>query len=174
MDVRYLKKLIQIVECSGISELEIEDGGSKVRIVKSAQAGHGAHAVPVAAAMPFYLPAPSANPGAAAASAREQAPAVADGKQEDSKLWRSAPRWSGTFYRAPSPGSDPFVEVGDRVAVGQTLCILEAMKIMNEIESEVAGMVRKICVENGQPVEFGQRLFLVEPAVELAECSRRS
>lgn len=152
MDVRYLRKLIQIVETSGISELEIEDGGTKVRISKGQPVF--AHAqVPV-----------HALPQAPVPQAPEQPRPVAVEKKEDLNLLEVASPMVGTFYRASRPGAEPYVKVGDQVKVGQTLCILEAMKIMNELESEVAGTIREICVENGQPVEFGQRLFLVEPA----------
>ncbi|MCE5273225.1 acetyl-CoA carboxylase biotin carboxyl carrier protein [bacterium] len=152
MDVRYLKKLIQLVETSGISELEIEDGGTKVRIGKGQVAGVPYQAV-LPAAQPVY-------PAAAQLVAVEKA---AELKEEKNLLEVRSPM-VGTFYRSPRPGANTYVNVGDRVEVGQTLCILEAMKIMNELESEVAGVVREICVENGQPVEFGQRLFLVDPA----------
>ena len=157
MDVRYLKKLIQIVESSGISELEIEDGGSKVRISKSQPIFTHAPALVHSLAHSAHSP----NPETAPPPAAEKAPAE---KKEDRNLVEVASPMVGTFYRASRPGVDPYVDVGEKVEVGQILCILEAMKIMNELESEVAGIIREVCVENGQPVEFGQRLFLVEPA----------
>lgn len=147
MDVRYLKKLIKVVEDSQISELEIEDQGSRVKIVKNP---------PYSAQPVVHLPAP----GAPAPSAQ---PAESTEKEVDSNLNEVTSPMVGTFYRSPSPGSPPFVQVGDRVKLGQTLCILEAMKLMNELECEVSGIVREICVENTEPVEFGTRLFLIEP-----------
>ncbi len=156
MDVRYLKKLIQLVESSGISELEIEDGGTKVRIGKG-PVMTGSFQPVIQAAQPVYHSAAADS----AAHSREEKPAE---KKEEKNLLEVRSPMVGTFYRAPRPGANPYINVGDRVEVGQTLCILEAMKIMNELESEVAGIVREICVENGQPVEFGQRLFLVDPA----------
>jgi len=156
MDVRYLKKLIQLVESSGISELEIGDGGTKVRIGKG-PVMTGSFQPVIQAAQPVYHSAAADS----AAHSREEKPAE---KKEEKNLLEVRSPMVGTFYRAPRPGANPYINVGDRVEVGQTLCILEAMKIMNELESEVAGIVREICVENGQPVEFGQRLFLVDPA----------
>lgn len=154
MDVRYLKKLIKVVEESEISELEIEDQGSRVKIVKNLSGTH-----PVVHAPHVVHPAP--HPAPAAPMAPEQQ--AAEPEAEKSSLVEVTSPMVGTFYRAPSPGADPFVEVGDRVKLGQTLCILEAMKLMNELECEVAGVVREICVENAQPIEYGTRLFLIEP-----------
>ncbi len=153
MDVRYLKKLIKVVEDSEISELEIEEQGNRVKIVKTLP--HSAHPV-------MHLPAHGAPVAQSAASAAAEAAAAAE-KEADSKLKEITSPMVGTFYRAPSPGAAAFVEVGDRVKLGQTMCILEAMKLMNELECEVAGVVREVCVENADPVEFGTRLFLIEP-----------
>jgi len=159
MDVRHLKRLIRLVEQSEINELEIEDSGTRVKIVKSGQISlpqiPAQNPVPAAA-----LPAESAAtaPGARPSPETSESEAV-----DESKLVVVTSPMVGTFYRAPSPGAPPFTEVGERVSVGQTLCILEAMKLMNELQCETAGVIREICVENGQPVEFGQRLFLVEP-----------
>ena len=155
MDVRYLKKLIKVVEESEISELEIEDQGGRVKIVKTPSHGHAmVHMAPSAPTLPQPAPQAPAAGGETAAAAPEKIP---------SNLSEVASPMVGTFYRAPSPGAKPFVEVGERVKLGQTLCILEAMKLMNELECEVAGVVREICVENGQPVEYGTRLFLIDP-----------
>jgi acetyl-CoA carboxylase biotin carboxyl carrier protein len=153
MDVRYLKKLIQMVEQSGISELELEDGGTKIRISKS-QPPVAVHQM-VSHGGPF----PSAPQSAAVPAESAKLPE----KKEESKLIEVASPMVGTYYGAPKPGAAPFVKVGDRIQVGQTLCILEAMKIMNELESEVSGVIREVCIKDAQPVEFGQRLFLVEP-----------
>ena len=144
-----LRRLIELVQQTGIGELEVTTGGRTVRI--AAQPG-GVPATTVAAPAPAPAPAPAAAPGGAPA-----APAAGE-----ASLVITSPM-VGTFYRAPAPDADPYVEVGDTVSVGQTVCIVEAMKLMNEIESEVKGRVVKILVENAQPVEYGQKLFLVEP-----------
>ncbi len=140
MDLRKLKTLIELVESSGIAELEIEEGEERVRITRSVGAP------PAPTVMPLTLPAGSAPPPPPAVPA---APVEAEGHLVKSPM-------VGTFYRSTSPGTKPFVEVGDSVQVGDTLCIIEAMKLMNEIESDKAGIVKQVLVENGQPVEFGQ------------------
>ena len=149
MDLRKLKKLIDLVQESGISELEVTEGEEKVRIAKQLTAAPVAHQV--------YAPAPmAAAPAAAtsAASAPTAAPAQPAGHEVKSPM-------VGTFYRASSPEAKAFVEVGDSVKEGQTLCIIEAMKLLNEIESDATGVVKAILVENGQPVEFGEPLFII-------------
>jgi acetyl-CoA carboxylase biotin carboxyl carrier protein len=149
MDLRKLKTLIDLVGDSDIAELEITEGEDKVRIVKASQA-------PVMAPPATYMAAPV--PAAAAPSAPAQAPAqptVAEGDVVKSPM-------VGTFYRAPSPGASPFVEVGQTVKEGQPLCIIEAMKLLNEIEADKSGVVKQILVENGDAVEFGQSLFVIE------------
>ena len=154
MDLRKLKTLIDLVAESGISELEVTEENDKVRIVNKVQTV--AVAAPVAAAsVVAAAPAPVAAPVAAPAAA--PAPA-AEAKVEGTQV---ASPMVGTFYRAPSPGAAPFVSVGDKVTAGQTLCIIEAMKLLNEIEAETSGTIKEICVENGQPVEFGQTLFII-------------
>jgi acetyl-CoA carboxylase biotin carboxyl carrier protein len=148
MDLRKLKTLIDLVETSGIAELEIQEGEERVRITRAP-----AHAPqPVMFQAPAQLPAAItvANPPAAEAPPA----AVEEGHTVKSPM-------VGTFYRAASPGAPAFVEVGDNIAQGDTLCIVEAMKLMNEIEADAAGIVKAILVENGQPVEFGQPLFLL-------------
>ena len=145
-----LRQLIKLVQRTGIGELEIESGGRSVRI--SAQAGSGGSWV---AASPGPAPA-AATAGAPAAAPAPVAEPVSNHKAITSPM-------VGTFYRSPAPDADPFVEVGDIVEVGQTVCIIEAMKLMNEIEAEVKGRVVQILSDNSQPVEFGQKLFLVEP-----------
>ncbi len=145
MDLRKLKKLIDLVEESGIAELEITEGEEKVRISRAFHPNH------MPAAQPMYsLPIPTA----AAAPAPAAEPAVVEGHVVKSPM-------VGTFYRAASPDSKPFVEVGQMVGTGDTLCIIEAMKLLNEIESDHAGTVKAILVENGQPVEYGEPLFIV-------------
>lgn len=145
MDLRKLKKLIDLVQESGIGELEITEGEEKVRIVRS-----GAHA---------QLAAP-----ATAQAAPAEAPAVAvaaePGPPPPQEHVVKAPM-VGTFYRAPSPDAKAFVEVGQNVKEGQTICVIEAMKLMNEIEADATGVIRAIMVENGQPVEYGQPLFII-------------
>ena len=150
MDLRKLKTLIDLVSESGISELEVTEENDKVRIVNKVQTVTVTSA-PVVAAAP--APAPAAPAAAPAAPAAAEEPAVT-GTPVTSPM-------VGTFYRAPNPGAEPFVKVGDRVEVGQTLGIIEAMKLLNEIEAETAGVIKEICVENAQPVEFGQPLFII-------------
>ncbi|HIV70760.1 MAG TPA: acetyl-CoA carboxylase biotin carboxyl carrier protein [Candidatus Aquabacterium excrementipullorum] len=149
MDLRKLKTLIDLVSESNVSELEITEADGKVRIVK-------AGAAPVAVAMPLV----QAQPVAAAQPAAAAAAPVAEAPAETGHVVKSP--MVGTFYRASSPGAKAFAEVGDQVKEGQPVCIIEAMKIMNEIESDKAGTITKILVENGQPVEYGQPLFVVE------------
>src|SRR6185503_3810384 len=144
MDLRKLKKLIDLVQESGIGEIEITEGEEKVRISRQLAAQ------PMMMATPHMQP--MAMPGAPAAPAPAPEP---KGHALKSPM-------VGTFYRAPSPGAPPFVEIGQSVSKGQTLCIIEAMKLLNEIESDVAGTVKAILVENGQPVEYGQPLFLIK------------
>ena len=146
MDLRKLKTLIELVESSGIAELEIEEGEERVRITRAvASAGPASPPIlPAGAPVVAALPVPVAPPS----------PVEAEGHQVKSPM-------VGTFYRAASPGAKPFVEVGDSVQVGDTLCIIEAMKLMNEIESDQAGVVKQVLVENGQPVEFGQPLVVI-------------
>ena len=149
MDLRKLKKLIDLVQESGISELEITEGEEKVRIAK--QVGVAA---PAAYLAPTAAPGLAAAAGPAAAPAQGTAPALPEGEFIKSPM-------VGTFYRASSPGAKPLVEIGQSIAVGERLCIIEAMKLMNEIESELTGVVKAILVENGQPVEYGQPLFVI-------------
>ncbi|VVE44625.1 acetyl-CoA carboxylase biotin carboxyl carrier protein [Pandoraea anhela] len=152
MDLRKLKTLIDLVAESGISELEVTEGEGKVRIVK---APPQVIAAPVQMAMPAAMPQVAAQaPAATAAAAAPAAPAAPQGHIVTSPM-------VGTFYRAPSPGADPFAQVGDSVKEGQTLCIIEAMKLLNEIESDKAGVIKEILVENGQAVEYGQPLFVI-------------
>ena len=147
MDLRKLKKLIDLVQESGIAELELTEGEEKVRINRI---GAGA---PLMAA-PLYAPAPAPIPAAAAPAPEAPANALPDGHVVKSPM-------VGTFYRASSPGAKPFVEVGQSVNTGDTLCIIEAMKLLNEIEADHAGVVKAILVENGQPVEYGEPLFII-------------
>lgn len=149
MDLRKLKTLIELVESSGIAELEISEGEERVRITRTA-----------ASVLQTYAPAPqqpiitAAAPQTAASAAEPAKPAVAEGHVVKSPM-------VGTFYRSASPGSKAFVDVGQSVNSGDTLCIIEAMKLLNEIDSDQSGVIKAILVENGQPVEFGQPLFVI-------------
>ena len=150
MDLRKLKALIDLVEKSGIAELEITEGEEKVRIAKQ-----GGSAPAPSFQLHHASPAPAAAPAAPVAAPAE--PAVA-AEPEGHPV--KAPM-VGTFYRSGSPGSQPFVEVGQTVKAGDTLCIIEAMKLMNEIEADASGVIKAILVENGQPVEYGQPLVII-------------
>ena len=145
MDVRKVKKLIELVETSGIAELEIVEGEESVRIIRYSAAPIAAALAPVAAPQTTIIETP-------AASVTEN---VADQNTIDSPM-------VGTFYRASSPTATPFAEIGQKVAVGDTLCIIEAMKMLNEIEADKAGTIKTILVDNEQPVEFGEPLFVIE------------
>ena len=149
MDLRKLKKLIDLVQESGISELEVTEGEEKVKIVK--------HGAPSPAQQVVHVPAASAAPATPASTAAPATPpvdALPEGHVVNSPM-------VGTFYRAPSPEAKNFVELGQNVTEGDPLCIIEAMKLMNEIDSDAGGVVKAILVENGQPVEFGQPLFIL-------------
>ncbi len=152
MDLRKLKKLIDLVEESGIAELELTEGEEKVRIVK----GGGQ------TREPFYMvsgPAPTAAPAPIAASVPAAPPPQVTPAKPEGHIVKSP--MVGTFYRCPSPGATSFVEVGDTVKKGQTICIIEAMKLMNEIEADSDGVIKAALVENGQPVEYGEPLFVI-------------
>ncbi len=155
MDLRKLKTLIELVESSGIAELEIQEGEERVRITRSAPPGAAASTTNV------QLPqlGVSAGPGGAPSASPGMVEAPAAPVEPEGHLVKSP--MVGTFYRAASPGAKSFVEVGDSVQAGDTLCIIEAMKLMNEIESDKTGVVKQILVENGQPVEFGQPLVVI-------------
>ncbi len=148
MDIRKVKKLIELLEESGIAELEIREGEESVRISRYGQSPAPvmmqAHAAPAVAALSAAAPIPAPEAAATAPGHAVTSPMV------------------GTFYRSPSPGSKVFVEVGQRVNVGDILCIIEAMKMLNQIESDKAGVVTAILVENGEPVEYGEPLFVIE------------
>ena len=152
MDLRKLKKLIDLVEESGIAELELTEGEEKIRIVK----GGGQ------TREPFYMvsgpaPTPAPVPVAAAAPATLLPPAAPT--EPEGHVVKSP--MVGTYYRCPSPGAKSFVEVGDSVKKGQTICIIEAMKLMNEIEADKDGVIKAVLVENGQPVEYGEPLYII-------------
>jgi len=152
MDLRKLKKLIDLVQESGIGELEITEGEEKVKIVRGGQR---------AEVVPSGAPASAAAPGAAApAAAAQAAPTPESSPAPEGHVVKSP--MVGTFYRSPAPDAEPFVEIGDTVKAGQTICIIEAMKLMNEIEADQDGVIKAILVENGQPVEYGEPLIVFE------------
>lgn len=154
MDLRKLKTLIELVQESGIAELEITEGEERVRISRSVPGGQVM--MPTSAMMAAAPAAAQASAASAAAAAIPEVP-LEEGHVVKSPM-------VGTFYRSPSPGAPSFVDIGQTITAGQTLCIIEAMKLLNEIESEVAGIVKKVLLENGQPVEYGQPLFLIGQA----------
>jgi acetyl-CoA carboxylase biotin carboxyl carrier protein len=158
MDIRKIKKLIELLEESGIAEIEIKEGEEALRISRMPTGGFANQFAQMP--MPMALPsAPLAAPAQVAAA--QAAPAAPAGKAKPNEHVITAPM-VGTFYGAPSPGAKAFVEIGDEIKVGQVLCIIEAMKMMNQIESDKAGRVTSIMARNGDPVEFGQPLFVVE------------
>ncbi len=150
MDIRKVKKLIELLEESGIAEIEIQEGEESVRISRYPQHAPVAAPLPVAAVAPAAIPAP--EPAATTPAADSEA---IKGHVVKSPM-------VGAFYRAPSPGASAFVEVGQSVKVGDTLCIIEAMKLLNQIEADKSGVIKAILVENGQPVEYDQPLFIIE------------
>jgi acetyl-CoA carboxylase biotin carboxyl carrier protein len=150
MDIRKVKKLIELLQESDVAEIEIHEGEESVRISRTGPAPQTIYAAPAMMAAPAALPAPAAAAGSGAPPAEE-----IKGHTVNSPM-------VGTFYRAPSPGSKAFVEIGQSVAVGDVLCIIEAMKILNQIESDRAGTVKRILVENAEPVEYNQPLFLID------------
>lgn len=152
MDIRKIKKLIELVEESGITELEVSEEEGTVRISRAAPVT----AAPIQyAAAPVVAPAPVTQPAAASTAAEEAPAAEVNGHAVLSPM-------VGTFYRSPSPDASPFVEVGQTVKIGDALCIVEAMKMMNRIESDKAGVVKAILVDDGEAVEFNQKLFIIE------------
>lgn len=152
MDIRKIKKLIELVQESGIAELEITEGEESVRIASTS----------AVAPAPIAYAAPAAPAPVAAAPAAPAAPAAAEAGSDLPAGHQVRSPMVGSFYRAPAPGAKPFVEVGDTVNVGDTLCIIEAMKMMNQIEADKAGVVKAILAENGDPIEFDEPLFIIE------------
>jgi acetyl-CoA carboxylase biotin carboxyl carrier protein len=148
MDLRKLKKLIDLVEESGIAELEITEGEERVRIARVLAGGQ-----------PVYMNAPMPAPTVPVAAPVAAAPAEAAPAEPEGHVVRSP--MVGTFYRSASPGAKAFVEIGQSVSAGDTLCIIEAMKLLNEIEADQGGVIKAILVENGQPVEYGEPLFII-------------
>lgn len=165
IDFDFIERLISALDNSSVDSLEIERGGTRVRLAKTPPA----MAAPAHMAMPAPLTAapmapPAAPAGGGDAPAASGAPAAPDAPAANSNLVDITSPMVGTFYRAPAPDAPDYVEVGSRVSPGDTLCIIEAMKLMNELECEVSGKIVEVCIENAQPVEFGQVLFRVDPA----------
>ncbi len=157
MDIRKIKKLIELLDESGVAEIEIKEGEESVRISRQSSSAPPAYA-PMPAAMPAQIAAPAAAAAAPAAAPAAEAPAAApavSGHEVKSPM-------VGTYYASASPTSDPFVRQGQAVQEGDTLCIIEAMKMMNQIEADKSGTIKSIMVENGSPVEFDQVLFIIE------------
>ena len=153
MDIRKIKKLIELLEESGIAEIEIKEGEEAVRISRMPTSG-AVHMVPQVAHLPAAAPPPLAAPAL-------PAPESAAAKPKPNEHVITAPM-VGTFYASPSPGAKAFVEIGDEIKVGQVLCIIEAIKLMNQIEADKAGRITSVMAQNGDPVEFGQPLFVVD------------
>lgn len=152
MDLRKIKSLLDLVAESGVAEFEICEGPDRIRVINHPQTP--VQVVQTTAPAPVAVAAPAAPAPAAQPAAAEPAEPKVEGTPLTSPM-------VGTFYRAPSPGAKPFVEVGDTVKKGQTVCIIEAMKLLNEVEAETDGVVKEICVGNGQPVEYGQNLLII-------------
>lgn len=166
-DLNYIKKLLKVLESGDINEIEIEEEGTRVRVVKSKPQDT---ASPAPQVITYAAPPPVVQAPAAVTAAPTAPAAKSEDKKESSPVSESGKNLIevrspivGTFYRAPSPNADPYVSVGSQVGKGNVLCIIEAMKLMNEIECEFEGKITKIMVENAQPVEYNQVLFLIEP-----------
>ena len=159
MDIRKVKKLIELLDESGIAEIEITEGEESVRISRYSQ--HAPAATPSPAPPAAVISAPVESPPASATPVTAPAQAAAPAEAEEDGYEVTSPM-VGTYYAASSPGAAPYVQVGDRVSEGDTLCIIEAMKMMNQIETDVSGVVKSIRVQNGEPVEFGQTLFVID------------
>jgi acetyl-CoA carboxylase biotin carboxyl carrier protein len=158
VDLEFLQGLISAVDASGIDSLEISRGGTRIRIAKTPPPQAAVAHAPAAPPAPAPVHAHPSAPGHAPVPPTAAAAPVVDSRLADIKS-----PMVGTFYRSSSPDTPSYVEIGSRVAKGQTLCILEAMKLMNELQAEVAGVIREVCVENAEPVEYGQVLFRIEP-----------
>jgi len=162
MDLKLVENLLNMIAESDVDEVSIEEGDFKIKVKKKAEADQQAPAYPAMPQAAYPMPAAPQQPAQPQAQA-PQGQGQAEGGDEEKVSGQKVPSpIVGTFYRAPSPDADPFINVGDHVDEGQTLCIVEAMKIMNEIDAEFSGTVKKILVEDGQPVEYDQPLFIIE------------
>jgi acetyl-CoA carboxylase biotin carboxyl carrier protein len=158
IDLDFIERLIRVFDESGVDSLEIERGGSRIRLAKTPPAAAGPVVVAHEAAAPRAAPAPASAPAADSPRAAERTPVT-----PARELLEVTSPMVGTFYTSPAPDAPPYVSIGQRVSPGDTLCIIEAMKLMNELLSEVSGTVAEVCVQNAQPVEYGQVLFRVDP-----------
>ncbi len=158
IDLDFLKSLIRALDASGLDSIELERGGTRIRLAKTPEAAAAVGSSTNQVAAPALAEAPAGDPPSPidASAAPEPTPTASDLIEIKSPM-------VGTFYRAPAPDALPYTDVGARVSPGDTLCIIEAMKLMNEMESEVSGVIQEICVENADPVEFGQVLFRLSP-----------
>lgn len=162
MELSYIKKIIKLVENSQVDEIEIEEEGKKIRVAKHRPPAEASYQIPFPGPVPQYHPtsiAPPPSPPSPGTS-----PAAEQKSKVEKKYHEIRSPIVGTFYRAPSPDAEPYVEVGHQVKEGDVLCIVEAMKLMNEIESDVTGKIVKVVVDNAKPVEYNQVLFLVDPS----------
>ena len=164
MDLDFVQSLIKALDESGLDSIEIERGGTRIRLAKTPSADAGVASAAQGGSVPSAgLVGPSGAPAAAHSAQHEgHIPASGDASERSGLVEIESPM-VGTFYRSPAPDAPAYVDLGATVAPGETLCIIEAMKLMNELECEVSGVIREICVENGEPVEFGQVLFRVSP-----------
>ena len=156
IDLEFIERLIQVFDNSGVDSLEIERTGTRVSLSKTPPYG-GATSLGISAPVPV-------SAGAASDDVQVVPPLEEEERAPSSHLIEVTSPMVGTFYRSPAPDTSPYVDVGSKVSAGETLCIIEAMKLMNELECEVAGTINEICIEDAQPVEFGQVLFLVDPS----------
>jgi len=158
IDLEFLERLIAAVDESSLDSIELERGGTRVRLAKTPEQNVMVGAAPAAAAAAPPAPSPAPAPAVDPAASDGAVPAV------DSNLVEVTSPMVGTFYRAPAPDAPSYVEVGDTIGEGETLCIIEAMKLMNELEAELSGSIAEICVDNAEPVEYGQVLFRIDPS----------
>lgn len=162
MDLAYIKKVIKLIEKSEVDEIEIEEEGKKIRVAKNRNS-QPQYFTPVSFQVPMTYPSGQQAPAAFAQPASSPGPQQSQpAAKPETKLHEVRSPIVGTFYRAPAPDAEPYIEIGQNVSVGSVLCIVEAMKLMNEIESDVSGRVSQVLVENGKPVEYNQVLFLIE------------
>jgi acetyl-CoA carboxylase biotin carboxyl carrier protein len=163
IDLEFLERLIQAIDQSSLDSIEIERGGTRVRLAKTPPVAAVQAAPAAAMPLPQAAAVPTANPGGSATAPAESTAEEGAEPEASSNLVDVTSPMVGTFYRAPAPDAPPYVEKGQRISKGDTLCIIEAMKLMNELEAEVEGTIAEILVENSQPVEYGQVLFRVDP-----------
>ncbi|MDE2654702.1 MAG: acetyl-CoA carboxylase biotin carboxyl carrier protein [Gemmatimonadetes bacterium] len=164
IDLEFLEALVRLLDESSLDRLEIDREGTRIRLAKSPKGIGAGVAVPVPSALPAAAPPPPAEDAADPAARVEAAAGPASAEMPSANLVDVTSPMVGTFYRAPSPEAPPYVEMGAAVAAGDVLCVIEAMKLMNELECEVSGRIVEICADNAEPVDYGQLLFRVDPA----------